>query len=245
MNHQGQKSHLGGTALVELDGALLEFGVSIQSVPAEIDESVAEIANEFSSGDVLHDSQLKEANEGENLESTSGGDGFAAGPAGRNIRELGSIKGNVTRETDSGGGGQVADNTQHADAAVLDLDVSEAVELVLISVGDNSQWVPEPERLLCTKLALERHAEGRSLGRLLGRSESGGGGNEGGYDGKLHGDCGRPWGWMECETKGVGVVRSVFVVEFVERGGEKKDRKIFHRLKQDLRAWKSFKRENR
>jgi hypothetical protein len=33
----GQDSHLGGTALVELDGTLLELGLFIEGVPAEVD----------------------------------------------------------------------------------------------------------------------------------------------------------------------------------------------------------------
>jgi hypothetical protein len=36
VDHKG-RSHLSGTALVELDGALLELGLFIEGVPAEVD----------------------------------------------------------------------------------------------------------------------------------------------------------------------------------------------------------------
>ena len=53
MYHQSKNSHLGGTAVVELDGALLKLGLLVEGVPAEIDETVAEVSNELSSGDIL------------------------------------------------------------------------------------------------------------------------------------------------------------------------------------------------
>jgi hypothetical protein len=36
VDHKGKDSHLGGTALVELDGTLLELGLLIKGVPAEV-----------------------------------------------------------------------------------------------------------------------------------------------------------------------------------------------------------------
>ena len=43
MNHQTKDTHHGGTALVELDGALAELGLFVECVPARVEEVVAEV----------------------------------------------------------------------------------------------------------------------------------------------------------------------------------------------------------
>ena len=53
VNHKSEDTHLGGTAVVELDGTLLELGFIIKRVPAKVEVSVSEVTREFSSGDVL------------------------------------------------------------------------------------------------------------------------------------------------------------------------------------------------
>mgnify|MGYP003449196314 FL=1 len=45
--HQAKNTHLCGTAVVEFDGTLGKLGLLIKSVPAEVDEAVSEISNEF------------------------------------------------------------------------------------------------------------------------------------------------------------------------------------------------------
>ena len=50
---------------------------------------------------------------------------------------------------------------KHRDAAVLGLDVSEAVESVLVGVLKEAQWIPETKRSLSAKSVLERHLHGR------------------------------------------------------------------------------------
>jgi hypothetical protein len=69
VDHEAQQTHLCGTALVQLDGPLLELGLLIERVPAEVNESIAEVTNEFVSGSVdrLHEGELQEANEEEDL----------------------------------------------------------------------------------------------------------------------------------------------------------------------------------
>jgi hypothetical protein len=78
---------------------------------------------------LLPSEQFESSNEGEDLEGTSSRHGFTACPSRRDIREFGSIKRDFTRKTDSGGSHQITDHTELADTTVLDLDVSEAVEL--------------------------------------------------------------------------------------------------------------------
>jgi hypothetical protein len=80
IDHKGKDSHLGGAALGELDGPLPELGLLlVEGIPAKVDVVVTEVTNEFSSGDVLHDSNLQEGDEGDDLANASLGDGGQAG----------------------------------------------------------------------------------------------------------------------------------------------------------------------
>jgi hypothetical protein len=185
VNHKSEKTHHGGTALVQFDGTLLKLGLFVEAIPSEVNEVVTEVTNELSAGDVLHDGKLQETNKGKNLEGTGNRNGGGSLPAGRNVGELGSGVVNVSRKADSGSGDQVSDNTQHADAAVLDLDVSEAVELLLVTIGNKAKGIEESKRSLGTEFILES-LQGSAGGSLLGRGESGGRGDEGGKDGGLH-----------------------------------------------------------
>lgn len=187
VDHKSQKSHLGGAALVELDGALAELGLLVEGVPAEVKGAVAEVTDEVSSSDVLHDEKLKEANEGEDLEGTSDRDGGASGPSAGDRGEGGAGEVNVSRKADSGRGGQVSGNSEHADASVLEFDVTKAVELFLVTVRDQSQGIEESQRSLGTEFVLERHAEGSGGGLLGGGGKGGGAGDEGDDNSALHG----------------------------------------------------------
>jgi hypothetical protein len=71
VDHKGEDTHLGGTALVELDGTLLELVLFVEGIPVEVDVVVPEVTNNFSSGDVLHDSNLQKADESDDLGNTS------------------------------------------------------------------------------------------------------------------------------------------------------------------------------
>jgi hypothetical protein len=193
MDHQSEDPELGGTAVVELDGALLELGLFVEGVPAEVDPAVAEVANELvaSPRDVTHEGALKDADEGDDLHDPGGGDVVRADEGGNAVgvaREGVSRVVDVSWEVDASAGGDLAQEGQHRNAAVLDLDVPEAVEALLIRVAELPERVEEPERRLDTELGLEAHAQGRGdLGGLLGRSEGGGGGQDGGGDNGLHG----------------------------------------------------------
>jgi hypothetical protein len=185
VDHKGKDSHHGGTALVELDGTLLHLGLLIKGVPSVVDGVVTEVTNEFSSGDVLHDSELKGTNEGNNLGNSGSRDGVEGGET---IGDIGKGKArvvNVSGETDSSLGDEVSDNGEHGDTSVLDLDVTETVELLLVTVGDHTEGIEESKRILGTKLVLERRKAGGG-GGLLGGGESSGGGDKGGEDGGLH-----------------------------------------------------------
>jgi hypothetical protein len=191
MNHESEKTHLGGAALVQFNGTLGELGISIEGVPAEVKGSVAEVTNVFvsSSWDVLHDGKFQEANEGQNLEGTGNRDGEGGIPAVSKVGELGARVVNVTWKVDSSSIDKVSNNSKHADAAMLDLNISEAVELLLVTISNNAKGIEESKRSLGTKFALESHVGGnRGFGGLR-RSEGGGRGDEGSDDGGLHFYC--------------------------------------------------------
>ena len=157
VDHEGEDAHHGGTALVELDGALVELGLLVEGVPAEVDGTVAEVADELTGlgavGGVLHDEGLEEADEGEELEEACSRDVLEGLEAGGDVGEAEALAvGDGAGEADAGGGGEVSGDGEHGDAAVLDLDVTEAVEVGLITVGDEAEGIVEAERGLGSEL---------------------------------------------------------------------------------------------
>ena len=185
MDHKGEDSHHGGTALVQLNSTLGHLGLGIESVPAKVEGAVTEVTDELSSGDVLHDEELKGSDEGNNLGNSGSRDGVEGGETVRDVLEAEAGVVDVTRETDSVLLDEVSNDGKHGDTSVLDLDVTETVELLLVSISNHAERVEEAKRRLGSELVLEG-LQGGGLGGLLGRGEGGGGGEEGGEDGKLH-----------------------------------------------------------
>jgi len=92
VNHKGQHSHLGGTALVQFNGTLGKLGLLIEGVPAQVEGTISEVTGEFGgSSHILHDGKLQKSNKGSDLQSTGNGDGERRIPAVSQVRELGSI----------------------------------------------------------------------------------------------------------------------------------------------------------
>ena len=158
MNSETEDAHHGGTALVELDGALLELLLLGEGVPAEVNAEghVAEIAGELTgSGNVAHDKELEPSDEEDDLEEALAGDGIGAVKgveAVGDVGELAAAEVDGTVEVDTGTGDDVAKEGKHGDAAVLDLNVTEAVELGLVTVGDQAEGIEKAKRGLGTKL---------------------------------------------------------------------------------------------
>ena len=192
MDHKSKNSHHGSTSLVQLNSTLLELGLLVERVPAEVNGSVTEVTNEFSlSGNILHDEKLKETNEGNNLSQSSSGDSVRSVNGGPSVGEgVEGVSGvvNVSGKVDSGTGDDVTQEGELGDTSVLDLDVTETVETLLVGVIEESEGVEESKRGLDTELVLEGGEGGGGLAGL-GRGESGGAGDEGGNDGRLHGCC--------------------------------------------------------
>jgi hypothetical protein len=189
VHHESENTHLGSTSVVQLDGTLLELGLGSEVVPAEVEGSITEVTFELSSSsDILHDEKLEDSNEKDHLSESSCGDGIRARDSGKAIwvvREGIAGKVNVSRQVESGTGDDLSKEGKHTNAAVLELNVTKAFELGLVTVSDKTERVVEAKRFLSTKFSLES-TKGRNLVGLLRWSESSGRGDEGGKDSELH-----------------------------------------------------------
>jgi len=183
VDHKSKDSHLGGTAIVELNGTLGGLGLLIKGVPAEVKGAITEVTRELSlSSNILHDSKLQESNEEEDLEESGRGNLGKSSDTSRDGVEAGSRVIDVSRKTNSGGGDNVSKDSQLGDTSVLKLDVTKAVEALLVSIIEHTERIEESKRSLGTDLSLE--SLNGSLGGGLGsRGEGGGGGDKGGGDG--------------------------------------------------------------
>jgi hypothetical protein len=186
MDHEAEDTHHGGTTVVELDGALGELGLLIVvREPSDREARAREVSREGSLI-LLPSSKLQEANEGKDLEGTGNGDLEGSCPALTNIRELGSIGGDLTREADSSTSGDLAQEGKLADAAVLELDVTKTLEALLVRIIEHTQGVEEAKRRLGTELVLKSVEGGGGLAGL-GRGKGSGRADDGSKDGGLHG----------------------------------------------------------
>ena len=89
----------------------------------------------------------------EELEEAGSGDVLEGLETGGDVGEAEALAvGDGAGEADAGGGGEVSGDGEHGDAAVLDLDVTEAVEVGLITVGDEAEGIVEAERGLGSEL---------------------------------------------------------------------------------------------
>jgi hypothetical protein len=193
VDHESEDSHHGGTAIVQFNGTLLELGLLIKVIPAEVDISVTEVTDELvsSSGDITHEGALEDSNEGDNLDKSGSGDGVGSEKGGDTVGEgIEGVSGVVDRsgEVDSGTGHDLSEEGKHADTSMLDLDVTKTVEALLGAVTrEHSEGVEESEWGLGAKLVLEGTELGGGLAGL-GRGEGGGRAEEGGENGELHFD---------------------------------------------------------
>ena len=188
VDHQGEDTHLCGTSLVKLDGALAALPFIGLLVPTEVDVVVTEVTQELRlsgfwpditgvSVEGFHDTPSEE-----HLDEDLEGKGIPCGETAWDV--LG------TWESYSGVGDQVTDNSQHSNTSVLQFNVTETFEVDGITIGNDSQWVPESQWNLGTDLvgegALRRGQDGGTLS-LLGRSKGGGASDKGCKDSGLHG----------------------------------------------------------
>jgi len=183
VDHESENSEHGGTSVVQFDGTLGQLGLLVKVVPSKVQRSVAEVADELVSGalNVLHDTEFQGGNKGNDLGQTGSGNGVGAGDGGPAVGEaIEGVSGLVdgSTEVDSVPGGDLSEEGEHTNAAVLDLDVSQAVELFLVAVFDESERIEVSERGLGSEDVFkggQRSGTGGST-LLLGGSKGGRGG---------------------------------------------------------------------
>ena len=122
VDHEGKDSHLGGTAVVQLDGELLVEGSLVPLGCFDLSGLDLVFA--------LGKTKLDQTNEGDDLGNTSTWDGVKGGKTSLHRGERDTV-GDVARKADTSRGHQVAKDGKHGDAAVLGLDGAEAVEALL------------------------------------------------------------------------------------------------------------------
>ena len=134
VNHQGKDAHLGGTAVVQLDGELLVNGLLVPSGGLQLsslDLILAGSEATFDSGDGQQGAEdgLHRKVSQSGKATLDGGEVVAGGQAGR--------------KAVASGGDKVAEDGKLGDAAVLGLHGAEAVELGLVSIVQEAQRIPE------------------------------------------------------------------------------------------------------
>ena len=127
VDHESEDAHHGGAAVVQLNGTLLKLGLIIKVIPAEVNVAVAEVSNELVSGsrNITHEAALEEANEGDDLNESSGGDGVRADEGGDTVGErVEGVSGvvDVSAKVESATGDDLSEEGKLGDTSVLDLD---------------------------------------------------------------------------------------------------------------------------
>ena len=143
MDHEGKDAHLGGTAVVELDGELLVNGLLVPSGGLELGSLDVILAGS--------EAKLDQTDESDKLGNAGGRDGVEGSKASLHRGEGKSV-GDVTWKSHAGSGHKVAKDGKHGNAAVLDLDSAKAVESLLVSVGEKAKRIPEAKGSLSTKI---------------------------------------------------------------------------------------------
>lgn len=140
-----------GAAVVELNGALGELLLGGEGVPSKVNVPVAEVAGELSARHVLHDEQFQRADEGHDLGDAGALDGGQRVEPVGDVGEFESGVVNVAGEAPPGLLDEVPEDGQHGDAAVLEFDVPQPLELGLVAVRDETQGIVKAQLLLFAK----------------------------------------------------------------------------------------------
>lgn len=173
-----EDTHHSGTAIVKLLSPEVDF-VSLRS------GKFSESDREFGSGEVSREGSLlllpgglKEPSDSENGEEIDGinlEDRFMSG------REV-----FATRESGSRPGGGISPSSQHSNASVLELNITETVEAGLVAVGDVSKGIPAAELGAGGTDFVFESIKGGGGFPSLGRGERRSGAEEGSEEGELH-----------------------------------------------------------
>ena len=181
-NHVTHNSHHSGTSIVDLGIKLsgLFFGVEVLSEPSNSVVTVVLGSR--------HPCEFDKSEKCKNLEESGVGDGADSVNSGGDIREFEvlrrgkvSIENNVVVVDDN------SNNSGHGNTSVLSLDGSATFEGLGLGF-EPSKRIVNSERSGDSDLEFIDVQCSRGL-CLLGRGESGRGGDKGGEDSRLHCDC--------------------------------------------------------
>ena len=135
MHNQTSDTHHGSTAVVQLDRSLAKLGLLVKLVPSKVQVTVTVVTRELGQSKGVTVDNLGNQRRGNHLDDND----LVRG--GERLETSGHALG--AGEADSGGSHKVTDNSKHADAAVLDLNLAEAVETGFIGVLQQSQGIKE------------------------------------------------------------------------------------------------------
>mmetsp|Transcript_12198 Transcript_12198/g.26567 ORF Transcript_12198/g.26567 Transcript_12198/m.26567 type:complete len:220 (-) Transcript_12198:34-693(-) len=192
VHHESKNTHLGRTSLVQFNGTLIHLPRIGLLVPSKVKSTITEVSLElsgtFSKRVLVHAPRSGVLILVGSLHHTPCGDHLSPNHTG-NVVQGGESRWNVSSswETNSSIGDEVSNNGKHGNAAVLDLNPTKAIEVVLVTVSDASEGIEESKGSLGAKLLGEIGAEfgAVDLGDR-GGGECGGRTGEGSEDGKLH-----------------------------------------------------------
>jgi hypothetical protein len=87
VDHKSKDTHHGSTAVIELNGALLQLFFLAEVLPSEVNVSVTEVTDELvaSSLNIAHERTFEESNEGNELDESSSGDGVRSNKGGNTV----------------------------------------------------------------------------------------------------------------------------------------------------------------
>jgi len=165
VDHKSQNSHLSSTALVQFNSTLPHLLVITVLVPSEVNESITEVTLELSGR--LSKSILVGSPRSSvlvlvgSLHHGPCGDHLSPNHTGEVVKSS-EARGDVlsTGETNSGVGNEVSNNSKHGNTAVLEFHPAKTVEVVLVSIGNQSQGIEEAEGGLGTEFLGEIGVEG-------------------------------------------------------------------------------------
>jgi hypothetical protein len=165
--HKSKDSHHSSTSVVQLDSTLGKLGLLIEGVPSEVKSSVTEVSGGLSiSGNILHDEELKASYECDDLKKTSLGDSLNSSPAvGDGVEGVSGVV-NVSGKVDASTVDDVSEESKLTNTSVLDLNITEAVETLLVSIVKKSKRIEESKRRLNSELTLESVKSSGGLSNL-------------------------------------------------------------------------------
>ena len=150
VDHDTKDAHLGGASVVQLDGALLHLRRVAQLAPSEVQGTIAEVSHEFggavTEGVLVHPPGSLVLILVGGLHHCPRGDHLRPDHA-REVVEGGESRRDVpgSRKAHAGVRDEVSGDGEHGDAAVLELDPAEAVEVLLVAIGDAPEGIEEAE----------------------------------------------------------------------------------------------------